>query len=272
VAAGVAMDGQEGPGHGAMLCGTIGQGGRARLSEREGGSVLDQAQPETTVLGLDNVPLDLPVAGVGSRALAAFLDYLLVGIAVFVWGALCVGAAATWRGLGWWMAAVFLVGFFIIEYGYFASVETLREGRTFGKWALGLRVVSREGGRPGTPSFLVRNAVRSVDLFVGIPLMALDPLSRRLGDRLAGTLVVHAQAPAPETVLTRAPRTWGVSEAALLETFLRRAPDMEGWRAERLARQLLACIEHDDPELGGRIDQAAEPVGALRQLVTGTGP
>jgi uncharacterized RDD family membrane protein YckC len=232
---------------------------------------MDPAHPETTVLGLDNVPLDLPVAGVGSRALAAFLDYLLVGIAVFVWGAACVGLAVLRPGLGWWMAAVFLVGFFIIEYGYFASVETLREGRTFGKWALGLRVVSREGGRPGTPAFLVRNAVRSVDLVVGVPLMALDPLSRRLGDRLAGTLVVHAQAPAPETLLTHAPRAWTVSEAALLETFLRRAPDMEAWRSERLARQLLACIEHDDPELGGRIDRSLEPVGALRGLVTGTG-
>jgi uncharacterized RDD family membrane protein YckC len=211
------------------------------------------------------------VAGVGSRALAAFLDYLLVGIAVFVWGGICVGLAALRPGLRWWMLAAFLAGFFVIEYGYFASVETLREGRTFGKWALGLRVVSREGGRPGTPAFLVRNAVRSVDLVVGVPLMALDPLSRRLGDRLAGTLVVHAQAPAPETLVTHAPLAWTVAESALLETFLRRAPDMEAWRSERLARQLLACIEHDDPELGGRIDRSSDPVGALRRLVTGAG-
>ena len=212
------------------------------------------------------------MAGVGSRALAAFLDYLLVGIAVFVWGGICMAIGAWRPGIGWWMVAVFLVGFFIIEYGYFASIETLREGRTFGKWALGLRVVSREGGRPGTPAFLVRNAVRSVDLVVGVPLMALDPLSRRLGDRLAGTLVVHAHPPAPETLLTHPPRAWTVAETALLETFLRRAPDMEPWRSERLARQLLACIEHDDPELGGRIDHSSDPVGALRGLVTGTGP
>ena len=82
---------------------------------------MDPAHPETTVLGLDNVPLDLPVAGVASRALAAFLDYLVVGIAVLIWGAICVAGFAVRRQVGWWMAAVFLVGFFLIEYGYFAS-------------------------------------------------------------------------------------------------------------------------------------------------------
>jgi uncharacterized RDD family membrane protein YckC len=233
---------------------------------------LDPPPSETTVLGLDNVPLELPVAGVGSRALAAFLDYLVVGIAVLLWGAICAALFAVRPRFGWWMAALFLLGFFVIEYGYFASVEVLREGRTFGKWALGLRVVSREGGRAATAAFLVRNAVRSVDLVVGVPLMALDPLARRLGDRLAGTLVVHTETPARETILSRTPRAWTVSEAALLETFLRRATDMESWRSERLARQFLLCIEHDDPELGSRIDPALPPVAALRQLVAAPGP
>jgi uncharacterized RDD family membrane protein YckC len=233
---------------------------------------LDPATPEATVLGLDNVPLELPVAGVGSRALAAFLDYLLVGIAVLLWGALCFAAGALRPRVRWWMVAVFLVGFFVIEYGYFATLEVLREGRTFGKWALGLRVVSREGGRAATAAFLVRNAVRSVDLVVGVPLMAADPLARRLGDRLAGTLVVHAEMTAKETMLSHTPRAWTVAEAALLENFLRRATDMEGWRAERIARQFLLCIEHDDPELGTRLDRALGPVDGLRALVTAPRP
>jgi hypothetical protein len=37
-----------------------------------------QGLPEESVLALDNVRVDLPVAGAGSRALAAFLDYLIV--------------------------------------------------------------------------------------------------------------------------------------------------------------------------------------------------
>ena len=233
---------------------------------------MDPATHEATVLGLDNVPLELPVAGVGSRALAAFLDYLVVGIAVLLWGAMCLAGGTLRPQLRWWMVAAFFLGFFAIEYGYFATLEVLREGRTFGKWALSLRVVSRQGGRAAMPAYLVRNAVRSVDLVVGVPLMVADPLSRRLGDRLAGTLVVHTEAPAKEAMVAVTPRAWTVAEAALLESFLRRASGMEAWRSERLARQLLLCIEHDDPGMAARIDPALAPVDALRALVTEPGP
>jgi uncharacterized RDD family membrane protein YckC len=227
---------------------------------------------ETTVLGLDNVPLDLPIAGAGSRALAAFLDYLVIGIAVFIWGIVCIVGSSMGARAGWWMLALFLVGFFLIEYGYFAGVEVARKGQTLGKWALGLRVVTREGGRAGTAAYLIRNAVRSVDLVTGVPLIVTDPLARRLGDRLAGTLVVHTQsAPARETIVHRTPRGWNAQEAALLENFLRRAPGMEAWRADRLARQLLACIERDDPALASEIDRSTGPVEALRRVMEAEG-
>jgi uncharacterized RDD family membrane protein YckC len=228
----------------------------------------DSVSSEATVLGLDNIPLELPVAGAGSRALSAALDYLIVGILVVLWGAGCL-ALGTLARLGWWALAMFFLGFFVIEYGYFAGVEIAREGQTFGKWVLGLRVVTREGARPGTAALLLRNAVRSVDLIVGVPLMATDALARRLGDRLAGTLVVHTHSPARETVARRTPRGWDAQDAALLETFLRRAHDMEASRAERLAVQLLETIQSDDPEFALRIDRARGPVDALRQLVEG---
>ncbi len=227
---------------------------------------------ETTVLGLDNVPLDLPIAGAGSRALAAFLDYLVIGIAGFTWGIVCIVGSSVGERAGWWMLALFLVGLFLIEYGYFAGVEVARKGQTLGKWALGLRVVTREGGRAGTAAYLIRNAVRSVDFVTGIPLIVTDPLARRLGDRLAGTLVVHTRAaPARETIVHRTPRGWNAQEAALLENFLRRAPDMEAWRADRLARQLLACIERDDPALASEIDRSRGPVEALRRAMQAEG-
>jgi hypothetical protein len=97
--------------------------------------------------------------------------------------------------------------------------------------------------------------------------MATDERARRLGDRLAGTLVVHEHAPAREIVARRTPLGWDAQESALVEMFLRRASDMEGWRAERLAGQLLDCIREDDPELGAQIDSGLGPVAALRRLV-----
>jgi uncharacterized RDD family membrane protein YckC len=222
---------------------------------------------ETTVLGLDNIPLDLPIAGAGSRALSGFLDYLIVAILAVAWGAACLALAMANRQLGWWMFAAFLAGFFVLEYGYFAGVEIWREGQTFGKWALGLRVVTRHGARPGTAALLIRNAVRTVDLFLGVPLMATDALARRLGDRLAGTLVIHTHAPKRELVVQRTPRGWDAAETALLESFLRRAEHMERWRAEKLARQLLDVIAHDDPALSSTLDRRLGPVDALRGVL-----
>jgi len=137
----------------------------------------DHVPSETTVLGLDNIPLELPVAGAGSRALAAMLDYFIVGILVILSGFVCMGLGIG-AHLGWWALGLFFLGFFVIEYGYFAGVEIAREGQTFGKWALGLRVVTRDGARPGTAALLLRNAVRSVDLVVGVPLMATEALAR----------------------------------------------------------------------------------------------
>jgi hypothetical protein len=72
---------------------------------------MDDVTSEATVLGLDNIPLELPVAGAGSRALSAALDYLIVGILVVRWGSGCLALGVMGR-LGWWAVAAFLIGFF----------------------------------------------------------------------------------------------------------------------------------------------------------------
>jgi uncharacterized RDD family membrane protein YckC len=228
-----------------------------------------------TVLALDNVPLELPVAGVGLRVLSGFVDYLLVTLLLIGWllawfglafSATAFRASGLRMGFGW-LLAVMILGIFAIEYGYFAGLELWLGGRTVGKWALGLRVVNAEGGRPGPAALLMRNAVRFPDLIVGVPLMALDPLARRLGDRLARTLVVHARSHERELVLGRLPKGWGGREVAVAESFLRRANDLEPRRAELLARQLLGLIERDDPSLllGSRAEEDA--VETLRRVL-----
>jgi len=224
--------------------------------------------PEGRILGLDNIPLDLPLAGAGSRSLAAFLDYIVLAVVLFVF---VVGGsffAFFARPRGTWWIAFLILGLFLIEYGYFAGTEALTGGRTFGKRTLGLRVVTDSGGRPATGAYLIRNAVRTVDLLVGVPLMALDPKSRRLGDRLAGTLVVHERAEAElDVVLGRVPRSWGAREVAVLESFLLRASDLEPARAEALARELLAVIERDDPTFFDGVARDQDALMVLRTAV-----
>ena len=230
------------------------------------------SDPEA-VLGIDNIPLDLPWAGIGSRTLAAAIDYAVLTIllplallALFGLGLLGVGSG--------WQIALALVLFFVLYWGYFLLQEQFLSGRTLGKMAVRLRVVSRHGGSPSFTQLVLRNLLRPVDTLVGMPLMAIDPLSRRIGDRVGGTLVVHDRpAEEREVSLSRIPEGWDARRIALAESFLRRAPEMDAERRDALARRFLELLPAADPETSGAAGAAAtaaaveDPLPALRQAL-----
>jgi uncharacterized RDD family membrane protein YckC len=229
-----------------------------------------------TVYGLDNVPLDLPLAGVGSRVLAGFIDYMVVALLGVLWlvGAV-IGGAALARGATGMTAplvvvAVAVVGLFLVEYGYFAGFEIGTGGRTPGKIALGLHVVTRQGAQPTWAALLGRNLVRTIDLAIGVPLMIIDPAARRLGDRLAGTLVVYQDplALGSETPIARLPSAWGAAEVALVESFLTRERELDRDRALRIASLLLEAIQRDEPQLLDGLAAVLDPVLRLRRALT----
>jgi uncharacterized RDD family membrane protein YckC len=223
----------------------------------------DRVPDAEALFALDNVRLDLPIAGAGSRALAAFLDYLLLGFLMTLWffgaffGLSLLGAHPGW-GVG-----VALLGLFVLDWGYFSGFEILSGGRTPGKMAVGARVVSRSGGRAGGSAILVRNFVRMVDLLVGVPLMMTDPLARRLGDRLASTLVLREPRASSELALTRFPRDWGPREIAFAEAFLERVDELEPERALALSARVVAWIRRTDPSfLAGTAED--DPIQSLK--------
>lgn len=219
-----------------------------------------------SILGLDNIRLDLPVAGIGSRSLAAFLDYLVLAVLIVLW--ILFSSLLLLPLAPGWVPVILLGGLFLLDWGYFAGLEIGMGGRTLGKLALKLRVVTSEGGTPGPGALLIRNLVRSLDLVFGILLMAIDPLSRRLGDRLAGTLVVHDRRPEVGPVLGRVPPGWGARELAAVETFLARAGTLEDTAMTwEMADRILDRIRHDAPELLAGVDTRSDPVAAIRQAL-----
>jgi uncharacterized RDD family membrane protein YckC len=221
-----------------------------------------------SILGLDNIRLDLPVASVGSRTLAAFLDYVVLGVLMLFW--LLLSGLVLGPLMPRWASVFLVVGMFLLDWGYFAGFEIATGGRTLGKMALRLRVLTAEGGTPGPGSLLIRNLVRSVDLLFGVPLMAIDPLARRLGDRLAGTLVVHDRGREAWPVLGRVPPGWGPRELATVESFLARARTLtlqDSAATWEMADRILQRIRRDAPELLAGVDTRADPVTALRQAL-----
>ena len=85
---------------------------------------------------------------------------------------------------------------FAIYWGYFAAFEVLWKGQTPGKRFAGIRVI-KESGRPiNAVEAIGRNLMRAVDVLpgiygVGVVCMMCNRQSRRLGDFVAGTVVVH---------------------------------------------------------------------------------
>ena len=155
----------------------------------------------------EHVTLDLEIAGVGSRALAALIDMLvLVGSAfgVFIVLAIVAGFGVTVGSIG---GALLVIGGFAAWTGYFILFEGLRQGQTPGKRMVGIRVVSDTGNAISLSAAAARNLLRVADFLpppylTGTLLVALHPRGKRLGDMVAGTVVARDR-PSTLVVSTR---------------------------------------------------------------------
>jgi len=154
------------------------------------------------------------------------------------------------QGIG---AGVLLLLLFVLEWGYGVGFEWAMSGRTPGKLVVSLRVV-REDGSPGRfADFLLRNLLRSADFLpaffaVGLVTMFLDRKLRRVGDLVAGTVVVVEQRgsvlgdvliepPVTDDERQALPARVDLSreELGIIEEFLRRRSTFSAERAEELA-------------------------------------
>jgi len=121
------------------------------------------------------------------------------------------------------VSIVLVVGLTLGVLGYPAASETLFRGRTVGKAVMGLRVRTVEGGPVRFRHAAIRSMVGLVDFFVppigttAVIAALSSPRSQRLGDMVAGTVVLHERLPArdPGAVWFAAPRGWERYAAAL---------------------------------------------------------
>src|SRR3569623_423096 len=183
------------------------------------------------MVGADDDPLDntadvetperirfrYQVAGPVRRALAYGLDMAIRLMILF-------GAAARTTGVGDMRASqgLWLVLLFVLDWGYGVLFESLWNGKTPGKRALGLRVVQDGGYQVGFIDALLRNLLRAADFLplgyvLGLLSMASDRTAKRIGDRVAGTMVVIERAGgiAAPIALTPAAPASGRAHAAL---------------------------------------------------------
>lgn len=144
----------------------------------------------------EGVLLDMPVAGVVSRAIAKFIDLLCLGALAFV---VMIGVTFVLSQVDAQpMFYITMMGTaaFALAVGIPAGVEYLMKGRSPGKVVLGLRVVTLAGGPIGPmAAFLRALALPLVDLVafafpVGLMSVLATHWSQRVGDLLSGTMVI----------------------------------------------------------------------------------
>jgi uncharacterized RDD family membrane protein YckC len=156
----------------------------------------------------ESVELEFTLAGIGNRAYALLIDYL-------VWGLILIGFLITWlifstqladaigilvggtEQVSLWLQAIQILISFFIYVGYFVFFEALWQGQTPGKRYVKIRVI-RDDGRPaGLQQATLRALLRPVDdtFFLGVFLIALGKREKRLGDWVAGTLVIQEERP-----------------------------------------------------------------------------
>jgi uncharacterized RDD family membrane protein YckC len=205
--------------------------------------------PEQTVL-------EFPLAGIGSRSLALVLDTLLQIGAVIVLGIIAglISYAGFLPQMGkQWVYAILIFFLFLLQFGYFAFFETIWNGRTPGKRWTHLRVITDSGRPVGAQGAILRNLLRIVDALpslyaIGIVTSLISPQNKRIGDYVAGTVVVHEKAlqggralwerPAAQLLGTAQPSSLTPAELQLVETFLDRRGSLEAELRRHMARQI----------------------------------
>jgi uncharacterized RDD family membrane protein YckC len=202
------------------------------------------------------VPLELETASIGSRSLALLIDWAIQG-ALFLILVIIVSNAS----VGWLGTAITFLLLFLIIWGYPIALETLWRGRTVGKAAMGLRVVTKEGGQIGFRHAAIRAALGIVDFALtsgacAVICVLLTNDNQRLGDLAAGTVVLRERTglrrPTPTTFsVPMGLDTYtenldlaglGPAEYAVVRAFLLRAPSLPPPVRAKLAAQVAESV------------------------------
>jgi uncharacterized RDD family membrane protein YckC len=155
-----------------------------------------------------NIEIDFPISPFYRRLFAWLID--LVVMLAYIW---TVGKAldfmVRWRHLQW---VAIIVGLPLVF--YHLLFEVLCNGQSIGKMAMNIKVISADGGQPSLSQFLIRWVFRIADLpfwilyairsdelpwwsslllFSGVASVIFTRKSQRLGDLVAGTIVIDTK-------------------------------------------------------------------------------
>ncbi len=211
------------------------------------------------------VVLSVRVASMPTRALALLIDVTIQGV-VFVIGALLVsiGGVQVDDSLA---AALAILVTALVLLGYPVVFETATRGRSPGKMAMGLRVVSDDGGPERFRQALFRGLAGLIEIWLTSGSLALvssliSSQGKRLGDVFAGTIVIGERGPretppppmppglemwARSLELSRLPDDLANAARHYLTRWYQLSPEIQHEMGMRIATQMAACVTPPPP-------------------------
>lgn len=222
----------------------------------------------------EGTTLELTPAGFVPRLGAWLVDFSIrVGIMLILSFALQFFMEA---GVG-----ILLVCYFVIDWFYMVLFEVYREGQTIGKKRYGIKVCTDDGMAVGWRVSMTRNILRVADflpfLFVGALLsMLFNKQSKRLGDIVAGTLVVYKiedklnfDIPAHTPIMPSMPLTFEEQQAIL--AFAERSDALSPERWAELAQILTPLAHQSNPSAQNNPQQVGQSIVGFANAIIGRG-
>jgi len=219
---------------------------------------MNSAADKLTIDTPEQISLEYEIAGLGSRFMALFVDLIIQVLIIIVLWFLFFLMGISVTGLlsgesGKWAIAIAIFAVFAVQWGYFAAFEVFWKGQSPGKRQAGIRVINESGREASGYEAVARNLLRAVDALpgmyaVGAVVMFISPQNKRLGDYVAGTIVVHDRKPEEEGIFFNtkdADITGDINYVSLtatdlhvIETFLHRRLDLTYELRQRTAEKL----------------------------------
>ncbi|OAT67820.1 hypothetical protein AWB85_11890 [Mycobacteroides immunogenum] len=200
----------------------------------------------------DAVVLDVKVAQLPVRVVSAFIDIFVQLIVLY--GGIFVVAFSLSQFDAALVGALSIIYSVLALVGYPVIWEMSTRGRSLGKMAMGLRVVSDDGGPERLRQAIIRalSAVVEIFMFMGAPAVItsmVSPTGKRLGDIFAGTVVISERGPKlpPPPVMPPQLEQWAQSlqlsgltsdQANLARQFLNRAGQLAPHTRDQMLYQI----------------------------------
>jgi uncharacterized RDD family membrane protein YckC len=200
----------------------------------------------------DAVVLDVQIAQLPVRAVSALIDMSVIFVGYLIGLVLWAITVSEFDDA---LSAATLVIFTVLAFvGYPVVLEVATRGRSLGKMAMGLRVVSDDGGPERFRQALFRALASVIEIWTlgGGPAVICSLVSakgKRLGDVFAGTMVISERAPrlSPPPPMPPTLAWWAASlqlsglrpeTADRARQFLSRAPQLDPQLRDQMAYQI----------------------------------